>query len=109
MADLRTHYMGIELKNPIIIGASNIVTDIDNLKRIEKAGAAAIVYKSLFEEQIQLENLELFERKTEYSERNAEMISLFPVSICGTADIDGTSNGIEEGKRFNNHTGVCKY
>jgi dihydroorotate dehydrogenase (fumarate) len=87
MADLKTHYMGMELKNPIIIGASNIVTDIENLKRIEKAGAAAIVYKSLFEEQIQLENLELYERKTEYSERNAEMISLFPVSISGTSDI----------------------
>ena len=79
--------MGMELKNPIIIGASNIVTDIDNLKRIEKAGAAAVVYKSLFEEQIQLENLEMFERKTEYSDRNAEMVSLFPVSISGTPDI----------------------
>jgi dihydroorotate dehydrogenase (fumarate) len=87
MADLKTHYMGLELKNPIIIGACNIVTDIDNLKRIEKAGAAAIVYKSLFEEQIQLENLELYERKAEYSERNAEMISLFPGSISGTPDI----------------------
>jgi dihydroorotate dehydrogenase (fumarate) len=87
MADLRTHYMGLNLKNPIIIGASNIVTDIDNLRRIEKAGAAAIVFKSLFEEQIQLENLELYERKTEYSERNAEMISLYPESVSGTSDI----------------------
>ena len=87
MADLRTRYMGLDLKNPIIIGASNIVTDIDNLKRIEKAGAAAIVYKSLFEEQIQLENLEFYERKTEYSERNAEMISLYPESVSGTPDI----------------------
>jgi dihydroorotate dehydrogenase (fumarate) len=87
MADLRTHYMGIELKNPIIIGASNIVTDIDNLKRIEGAGAAAVVYKSLFEEQIQLENLEMFERKSEYADRNAEMVNLFPVSISGTPDI----------------------
>lgn len=86
MADLTTHYMGLELKNPIIIGACNIVTDIDNLKRLEKAGAAAIVYKSLFEEQIQLENLELSERKNEYAERNAEMISLYPVSISGTPD-----------------------
>ena len=87
MAELKTKYMGIELKNPIIIGASNIVTDIENLKRIEKAGAAAIVYKSLFEEQIQLENLELYERKTEYSERNAEMISLYPESRSETTDI----------------------
>ena len=87
MADLKTHYMGLELKNPIIIGACNIVTDIENLKRIEKAGAAAIVYKSLFEEQIQLENLELSERKTEYSERNAEMISLYPESKSEASDI----------------------
>ena len=87
MADLKTKYMGLELKNPIIIGASNIVTNIDNLKRIEKAGAAAIVYKSLFEEQVQLENLELYERKTEYSERNAEMINLYPMFISGTPDI----------------------
>jgi dihydroorotate dehydrogenase (fumarate) len=87
MADLKTRYMGIELKNPIIIGASNLVTDIDNLKKIERAGAAAVVYKSLFEEQIQLEDLELFERKTEYSERNAEMINLYPISISGTPDI----------------------
>ena len=79
--------MGIELKNPIIIGASNLVTDIDNLKKLEKAGAAAIVYKSLFEEQIQLEDLELYERKTEYAERNAEMINLYPMSISGTPDI----------------------
>jgi dihydroorotate dehydrogenase (fumarate) len=78
MANLKTKYMGLELKNPIIIGASNLVTNIDNLKRIEKAGAAAIVYKSLFEEQVQLENLELYELKTEYTERNAEMITLFP-------------------------------
>ena len=88
MADLKTHYMGHELKNPIIIGASNLVTDLENLKRIERAGAAAVVYKSLFEEQIQLENLELFERKTEYTERNAEMVNLFPVSISGTPDIE---------------------
>jgi dihydroorotate dehydrogenase (fumarate) len=80
MANLATKYMGLELKNPVIVGANNLVTDIDNLKRIEKAGAAAIVYKSLFEEQIQLENLELFEQKTEYEDRNAEMITLFPNS-----------------------------
>jgi dihydroorotate dehydrogenase (fumarate) len=98
MADLKTYYMGLELKNPIIIGASNIVTDIDNLKRIEKAGAAAVVYKSLFEEQIQLENLELFERKTEYSERNAEMISLFPASISGTPDIMEHLMALKEAK-----------
>jgi dihydroorotate dehydrogenase (fumarate) len=78
MADLRARYMGLELKNPVIVGASNLVTDLDNLKKIEEAGAAAVVYKSLFEEQIQLENLEYFERKSEYNERHSEMVKLFP-------------------------------
>lgn len=80
MANLKTMYMGLELKNPVIVGASDMVTNIDNLKKIENAGAAAIVYKSLFEEDIQLENLELYERRTEYEERNSEMITLFPDS-----------------------------
>jgi dihydroorotate dehydrogenase (fumarate) len=78
MASLKTTYMGIELKNPLIVGASNLVTDLENIKKMEAAGAGAIVYKSLFEEQIQLENFEADEDLNAYNERNAEMISLFP-------------------------------
>ncbi|HOO67493.1 MAG TPA: dihydroorotate dehydrogenase-like protein [Bacteroidales bacterium] len=80
MADLRTRYMGIELKNPIIAGASNMSTDLHKLRQLEEAGVAAIVYKSLFEEQVQLENLELYELKTEYEHRHAEQVTLFPNS-----------------------------
>lgn len=78
MTDIKTSYMGLELKNPVIVGASNLMLDIDNIKRIEEAGAAAIIYKSLFEEQIQLEKLQHDEIIEEYSERNAEMITVFP-------------------------------
>lgn len=78
--NLSTKYLGLTLKNPIIVGASNLVTDLEMLKKLEEAGASAIVYKSLFEEQIQLENLEMHQSLTEYSERNAEMVSLFPES-----------------------------
>lgn len=78
MADLTTTYAGIKLKNPIIVGASNMVNHLDNLKLMEDSGAAAIVYKSLFEEQIQLERLEFDEGLSEYQERHAEMINLFP-------------------------------
>jgi dihydroorotate dehydrogenase (fumarate) len=78
MANLKTRFMGLELKSPIIVGASNLVTNPENLLKIEKAGAGAIVFKTLFEEQVLLENLELSERKSEYEERNAEMIKLFP-------------------------------
>lgn len=76
--DLRTTYLGIELKNPIIVGASNLVTDLNILKRLEDAGAGAIVYKSLFEEQIQLENLERYQVDEEYGARHAEMTSYLP-------------------------------
>lgn len=78
MADLKTKYLGMELKNPVIVGASNLVTKLDNIKRAEQAGAAAIVYKSLFEEQIQLESAQLDDALEEYNDRNAEMTTLFP-------------------------------
>jgi dihydroorotate dehydrogenase (fumarate) len=76
--EMKTKYLGLELKNPLIVGASNLVTDVKMLQKLEKAGAAAVVYKSLFEEQINLENLDLNERLTQYDERHAEMTSIFP-------------------------------
>lgn len=78
MANLSTTYMGVELKNPLILGASNLVTKPDVIKQIEEAGIGAIVYRSLFEEQIQLENLQMDEELSEYENRNAEMTNLFP-------------------------------
>lgn len=79
--NLKSKYLGLELKNPIIVGASNLVQNLDMLKKLEEAGAAAIVYKSLFEEQIQLENLELEQDLTDYDHRNAEMTSIFPADM----------------------------
>ncbi len=76
--DLKTTYMGIELKNPLIVGACEMTADINMVKNMEEAGAAAIVYKSLFEEQIHLEAAELDDDLHEYDDRNAEMITLFP-------------------------------
>lgn len=78
MINLKTKYLGIELKNPIIVGASNLVTKVETLQQMEEAGAAAIVIKSLFEEQIQLENLQMGEEMDEYADRHAEVSSLFP-------------------------------
>jgi dihydroorotate dehydrogenase (fumarate) len=78
MANLTTRFMGLEVKNPIVVGASYLVSETDNLKHLEEAGASAIVYKSLFEEQIQLERAQLEDDLNEYTERNAEMLTLFP-------------------------------
>lgn len=78
MADLKVNYMGLELKNPVVVGANNLVYDLDKLKRMEMAGAAAIVFKSLFEEQLIMESLQMEDQLSEYNERNAEMVNLFP-------------------------------
>jgi dihydroorotate dehydrogenase (fumarate) len=78
MLNLKTKYCGLSLKNPIVIGASNIVTDIGNLKKLEQAGAAAVVYKSLFEEQIQLESVEWEQRHQDFSNWDSEHETFFP-------------------------------
>ncbi|MGC8865870.1 MAG: dihydroorotate dehydrogenase-like protein [Bacteroidales bacterium] len=78
MTDLSTSFMGISLKNPVIAGASNLCTDVRNLRKLEEEGAAAIVYKTLFEEQIELENYEFSQIIEPYNERHAEMLRIFP-------------------------------
>ncbi|HER07314.1 MAG TPA: dihydroorotate dehydrogenase-like protein [Bacteroides sp.] len=78
MSKLTTHHMGLSLKNPLILGASNMVTHMDKLKQAEEAGIAAVVYRSLFEEQIQLEDYEMSSHMEAYDDRHAEMINLFP-------------------------------
>jgi dihydroorotate dehydrogenase (fumarate) len=50
--DLKTTYLGLELKNPIVVGACPLSTSVDSIKALETAGAAAIVLPSLFEEEI---------------------------------------------------------
>jgi len=52
MINLETSYMGLKLKNPIIVGSSGLTNSVENIIEIEKNGAGAIVLKSLFEEQI---------------------------------------------------------
>ncbi len=78
MINLKTKYMGIDIANPLILGASNMVTELDNLKKAEEFGAAGIVYKSLFEEQMQLERFQLGEKLTEFNDINAEMLTTHP-------------------------------
>lgn len=79
MTDLTTKYLGLTLKNPIVVGASNLVTNIDNLIKLEEAGAAAVVYKTLFEEQIRLESYALEQEAGLYEDWDAEHASIFPI------------------------------
>lgn len=87
MANLTTYFAGLNLKNPIVIGASNLVSDVDNLVNLEKAGAAAIVYKSLFEEQIEWESYVLENTRQHYSHWDPEHESMLPhVTHAGPAE-----------------------
>lgn len=62
MANLKTKYMGINLKNPVLVGSCSLSKNIDGIKRLEDAGAGGIVLKSLFEEQIQINNINQYTR-----------------------------------------------
>ena len=55
MNQLETTYLGLKLKNPVIVGSSGLTSSIEKIKKIEEAGAGAIVLKSIFEEQIKFE------------------------------------------------------
>lgn len=78
MIDLTTTYMGLTLKNPLVPAASPLSKSLDNLKRLEDHGAAAIVLYSLFEEQIEHESLELNHYLTYGADSNPEAASYFP-------------------------------
>ena len=76
--DLSTTYMGLKLKNPIIIGASPLTATIESIKELEACGAAAVVLHSIFEEQINHEAHELDHFMFSGSESYAESLGYFP-------------------------------
>ncbi len=76
--DLTTTYMGLQLKNPLVPSASPLSKELGNIKRMEDAGASAVVMYSLFEEQIAHEQRELDHFLTQGTESFQEAISYFP-------------------------------
>ena len=76
--DLSTRYLGLDLANPFVVGASPLADDLDDAKRLEDAGATAIVMRSLFEEQIVREQLSAFLHTEMHGESFAEALSYFP-------------------------------
>jgi dihydroorotate dehydrogenase (fumarate) len=101
MGKLKTLYMGLELDSPVVVGACDLVENPSNLKKIEKAGAGALVYKSLFEEQILLEDLRLYNLLEAYNERNAEMTQVFPGTTYA-----GPEEYLEKLKRAKSSIGI---
>ena len=76
--DFSTTYLGLQLSNPLMTGASPLADDLDMVKRLEDAGAAAVVMRSLFEEQITREQLVAERAIEEHADSFAEALSYFP-------------------------------
>ncbi|HVO52641.1 MAG TPA: dihydroorotate dehydrogenase-like protein [Thermoanaerobaculia bacterium] len=76
--DLRTTYLGLPLAHPLMPGASPLVDDLDTVKRLEDAGASAIVMHSLFEEQISREREGINRAMDTQAESSPEAASYFP-------------------------------
>jgi len=76
--DLTTTYMGLNLKNPIIIGASPLTSTIESIVKLEKNGASAVVLHSIFEEQINYETHSFDHFIFKGSEDYAESLGYFP-------------------------------
>lgn len=113
--DLKTTYLGIELPNPIVVGASPMTDNVDTVKKLEDAGASMICMPSLFEEQILQDQLQTNLAFETPAESHAEALSYMPapedfrtgpdayleriaqlkkaVSIPISASLNGTSNG----------------
>lgn len=76
--NLTTDYLGLKLRSPLVVSASPLSEDLDNLKRMEDAGAAAVVLYSLFEEQLRQDRLELNQNLQQGTESFAEALTYFP-------------------------------
>ena len=76
--DLTTNYLGLNLRTPLVVSASPLSEEIDKIKRMEDAGAAAVVLYSLFEEQLRQDRAELHHHLEQGTESFAEALTYFP-------------------------------
>ncbi len=78
MPDLSTTYLGLPLKNPLVASPSPLTEDLANVRKLEDAGVSAIVFHSLYEEQINQESHSLDAHLFQGSESFAEAVTYFP-------------------------------
>ena len=89
MVDLSTTYLGLTLKNPLVVSPSPLCEKIDNIRQMEDAGASAVVLPSLFEEQITLESHHLDRYLSHGTESFAESLTYLPDMIDYNLGPDG--------------------
>lgn len=78
MTDMKVNYLGLQLEHPLIVGASPVADSLDGVRRAEDGGAAAIVFRSLFEEQLDTEAMATFSAIESHAEMFAEATHFMP-------------------------------
>ncbi len=97
--DLTTRYLGLELKNPLVISACPLTGKLETLRQLEDAGAAAAVMPSLFEEQIEHDEMAINRFYEHGAESFAEALSYFPEMNDYNTGPDAYLRHIEEARR----------
>lgn len=81
MANLSTKYLGIQLKNPLVVGSCGLTGSVESIIKLANNGAGAVVLKSIFEEEIQLEFQETLKKELGYQENNLEFFDYYDYQI----------------------------
>ncbi len=79
--DLKTQYLGLNLRTPLVAAASPLSEELDSIRLMEDSGASAVVLYSLFEEQLQQDRLELHHKLEQGTESYPEALSYFPEAV----------------------------
>jgi dihydroorotate dehydrogenase (fumarate) len=103
MSDLTSTYLGLKLKNPLVVSASPLQKDLGNIRQMEDSGAAAIVMHSLFEEQIDVESEEMNRWMEQGTESYAESLGYLP--DLGSYNL-GPEGYLEHLKRVKDTVGI---
>lgn len=78
MIDLRTHYLGLPLRSPLVASPSPATSTLRGLRQLDQAGVGAVVLPSVFEEDVEAESMHLFDRQLEGSGSHPEAADYFP-------------------------------
>src|SRR5215467_13190088 len=101
--NLTTRYLGLKLRHPFFSGAGPLADDLDTVRRLEDAGAAAIVMRSLFEEQITFEEAATFAVTEAHGYSQGEASTYFPPADAFAL---GPDDYLEQIRRIKEAVGV---